>query len=648
MLRSRCCRSLTAVLRRPVDAVYFSSSACSSSHQPNAPLDLDPSFHAVLKDVEMSLLRQKSRHASAANPAARVHRELEVYSQTEALEDVAPDVDPYDSHAEAFEAKDGRKSPAAAFGSQRIRSVVLPLELQNRIDCLIAESDKPRLHEDATRLFAQEADDGDEPLWNASYSAQYKSAMKARLHGERDGTAFASIALPSHYSVIYAVLNHVKQRLGPEWTVDRVIDWGSGTGTGLWALSHLFQQGGIDTAEGRMNAVLGQSTMTGYLGIDNREGLVSIGKRLVKDLELGGMNISWQKSFRNENVIGRSEGKNALALSAFLLSSLPTPLAKKTLVKQMWESGAEVMVLIDHNTTSGFESIAEAREYLLKLGRKELEDPELDGSIVRGSHIIAPCPHDGACPLYTPGSTKLVCSFSQRLQRPGFVRKTKHSGAGHEDSGYSYVVIRRGTRPVQQGTKVGRLGYVGKVAAAKAVLKQEPVKELVIEHDCSKHTAVEAEDVIPPQAEDLSVLDAVELAEKDTQEALQLEAYSWPRLVFPPLKKSGHIILDGCTAEGKIMRMTIPKSQGKQPFYDARKSSWGDIFPHEPKNRPQERFQPANATEPSKGRDIGKRKKSSRQAASYDKISRELKQDRRERAESGRARRRTNRMADDL
>lgn len=33
-------------------------------------------------------------------------------------------------------------------------------------------------------------------------------------------------------------------------------------------------------------------------------------------------------------------------------------------------------------------------------------------------------------------------------------------------------------------------------------------------------------------------------------EALRLESFQWPRLVFPPLKKSGHIILDGCTAEG--------------------------------------------------------------------------------------------------
>ena len=58
------------------------------------------------------------------------------------------------------------------------------------------------------------------------------------------------------------------------------------------------------------------------------------------------------------------------------------------------------------------------------------------------------------------------------------------------------------------------------------------------------------------------------------------------------------------------MRITIPKSQGKQPFYDARKSSWGDIFPHEPKNRPQVRFEakkfhPNHTAPGTKGKDRG-------------------------------------------
>jgi len=58
--------------------------------------------------------------------------------------------------------------------------------------------------------------------------------MQGVKHAKRDGTAFVSIALPAHYSVIYAVLDHVKQRLGPTWQPERVLDWGAGVGSGLW------------------------------------------------------------------------------------------------------------------------------------------------------------------------------------------------------------------------------------------------------------------------------------------------------------------------------------------------------------------------------------------------------------------------------
>lgn len=99
------------------------------------------------------------------------------------------------------------------------------------------------------------------------------------------------------------------------------------------------------------------------------------------------------------------------------------------------------------------------------------------------------------------GSSKLKCSFSQRLQRPGFLRKTKHAGAGHEDHGYSYVVIRRGQRP--------------------AVARH-------FESDGGSRN----------------------VAGDESEDGIRLEAYQWPRMVFPPLKRSGHVVIDGCTAEG--------------------------------------------------------------------------------------------------
>ena len=88
------------------------------------------------------------------------------------------------------------------------------------------------LHVDAKRLFLDES--SGEAQWDPSYDVRYKSKRQASQHAERDGTAFASVALPSHYAAIVAVLDHVKQRLGPNWAVQHVIDWGAGTGSSLW------------------------------------------------------------------------------------------------------------------------------------------------------------------------------------------------------------------------------------------------------------------------------------------------------------------------------------------------------------------------------------------------------------------------------
>jgi Mitochondrial small ribosomal subunit Rsm22 len=51
-----------------------------------------------------------------------------------------------------------------------------------------------------------------------------------------------------------------------------------------------------------------------------------------------------------------------------------------------------------------------------------------------------------------------------------------------------------------------------------------------------------------------------------------------PRLVFPPLKRPGHITIDLCTPAGKIDRWIVTKSFSKAAYRDARKSSWGDLW----------------------------------------------------------------------
>lgn len=138
------------------------------------------------------------------------------------------------------------------------------------------------------------------------------------------------------------------------------------------------------------------------------------------------------------------------------------------------------------------------------------------------------------------------------------MRKTKHSGQGHEDTGYSYVVIRRGPRPAATEHKAGRVGEVGKREMQKIAQKDKRMTELTVdgEHpptvaavsgtDDADTTSISQETGILGQSDIQMAASSEEM-----EEALRSEAYHWPRLVYPPLKKSGHIILDSCTAEGK-------------------------------------------------------------------------------------------------
>lgn len=131
MLLSRC-GSLRAALRIP--AAHFSISAPLASHQPNAPLDIDPSFQALLKDVDMALLKKKTRyHHTHPRPEDMPKlRELEEYPPEEQVDGVMSDLVAVDA-----EHRLPRRSPAAVFGAQTFGMVLIPRELQQSISALI-------------------------------------------------------------------------------------------------------------------------------------------------------------------------------------------------------------------------------------------------------------------------------------------------------------------------------------------------------------------------------------------------------------------------------------------------------------------------------------------------------------------------------
>ena len=124
-------RAMLMLLRAPSSrALRFLRCSSSSSHQPNAPLDLDKSFRTILRDIDNSIAEQKlNRHHSLPE-----FHELTAHP-------TGPEAGELTHQEEEGNTRAQRKSPAAHLGSQQLGAVVIPQELKQTISALISGED---------------------------------------------------------------------------------------------------------------------------------------------------------------------------------------------------------------------------------------------------------------------------------------------------------------------------------------------------------------------------------------------------------------------------------------------------------------------------------------------------------------------------
>ncbi|KAG0206529.1 37S ribosomal protein S22 [Mortierella sp. GBA30] len=469
-----------------------------------------------------------------------------------------------------------RGSKEAEYGRKRIGQVELPMDIQDSIRSVLDEHDKSLIRTDALRLYGSlrstgvlEGDDLSQlptkrlKSGSSGMGSKGNSTVPAHVleYGHRESIAYLAAMAPTTYSAIRNVLEEVNRRV-PALNPRSFLDFGTGPGTAIWAANDVW------------------GTPLSFTGVDASMAMLETAEEILDSMSSKGAPIQ-NVTFKPFMSHGSQAAKYDVVMSAFALSELTTPALRQSTLEHLWDATNDILILIDRGTPSGFKLLAEAREQILGLDADRIKTkPKYDAYGVQlpeekppmrdPAHVLAPCPHDKVCPMFAAlARDSQWCHFSQKVQRPDFLRKTKHSKENYEDAKYTYVILRKGARPL--------------FVASSPVISEKPQEQLQLTDLTAKGISDNDSSIV--QKKKFKKLPPPPPVTYEKSEDMFAASHAWSRIVVPPIKKDGHVVIDTCGTSGFLERIVIPKSQGKIPYRDARKAMWGDLFPHQPKNK---------------------------------------------------------------
>ncbi|KAI3691886.1 hypothetical protein L6452_31688 [Arctium lappa] len=397
----------------------------------------------------------------------------------------------------------------------------------------------------------------------------------------RDDQTIAYVAsrMPAVFSACHRVLTEVKRRL-PGFSPARVLDFGAGTGSAFWALREVWPH-----------------SLEGVNLIEPSQSMQRAGQSLIKDLKNLPLIQSYGSIQALSQNISKSDRKHDLVIASYVLGEIPSLKDRITIVRQLWDLTQDVLVLVEPGTPHGSSIISQVRSHILWMEkRKSRKLAKASNQASKdlmthkcGVHIVAPCPHDGACPLDNTGK---YCHFVQRLQRTTSQLAYKRSNGvplrGFEDEKFCYIVFRRGPRPSEAWPLDGMKFDTLKEQNAK--LNPE---DLESDYDDDQYDP-EPEDTLYDKKMvkyESDINEPYATTESDVEEEAEDETTradlgtGWGRIVYSPIKRGKRIEMDVCRAtnhdgsEGRFERVTVTKSKNPTLHHQARRSLWGDLWP---------------------------------------------------------------------
>lgn len=233
--------------------------------------------------------------------------------------------------------------------------------------------------------------------------ARHTSLQQNFLHTEQDILAYAAYRLPATFAAVSSALMHIRAAR-PGWHPRSILDLGAGPGTATWAAMQIWPE-------------IEQATL-----YERNRHMLDYGKKLAAQAH---SSVLQQATWLQGDITAIPPafvGAYDLVIVAYVLGEMPLAL-HTTLTEALWACTTDTLLLIEPGTPGGFSLIRNARTHLL----------------AQGASIIAPCPHQEACPM--PEND--WCHFSQRITRTRWQRSVKGAALAYEDEKFSYCAFSK-------------------------------------------------------------------------------------------------------------------------------------------------------------------------------------------------------------
>lgn len=300
---------------------------------------------------------------------------------------------------------------------------------------------------------------------------------KQVVYDEYNAAAHLISRSPAVYASVLRILTEIKRNC-PSFFPLSLLDFGSGTGTSVWAANHLWWE-----------------HIKQYVCVDSSSEM----NRLALFLFSGGdLNQHFPGLFIRQYLPVSFQCNYDIVVSSYALSEMPTEKDRINMLKLLWGKTNRFLVVIEHGNFYGYYIIQEARNLFLNgLEGADSKKAQVWKSFKTAPKVFAPCPHERDCPKWGQPSG---CKFTQTYITPNYAQRFRKTIKQQEV--FSYVVFdkQRGDLirwprfihdPVQQNkcmhchlcTAEGQISHIG-ITTAKHGTKLRLIAKVSKLGDC--------------------------------------------------------------------------------------------------------------------------------------------------------------------